>query len=347
MVPDQTTLATLDELRGARGRERAESDHLTAQAAELDADAEDRLADAGAHLVPRRAWWRVPAEVTPRVAEAERLVARVSALDERLARLQESGRTKAGWLRWTHAMRWTAARWERDRAASQLRTALVTIAQVGGPTVVEVPDVEPILEQAAELQARARHLRSSLASIARRLSDLDREIQLREQAERIMGFDSLHMAVHYSRYGLPLIDSPFELEAGEEAYLATDASLARLPAGSRYTRSGPGFTPSADHTGIHPWIGALRDRPAPAGTGTDSGVLFLSSLRLAFAGRAESVAIWLDAMVDMDVYRDAIAVVHLGADSPIILRVPAPRQVAFHINWAMRSALALERRPVP
>ena len=342
MISDQTTMATLDELRDAGRRERGERDHLAAQAAELEARAEDRLADAGAHLVPRGAWWRPQAEAAAWLATAERLVARITALDEQLARLRASADGQAGRLRWIHAWRRTAAQRRRDHAASQLRAALVTIAREGAKDGVGVPGVEPILEEAAELEARARHLRLSLGSVALRLTDLEQEIQRREEAERVMGFDSLHMVAHCSRYGLPMIESPFELDAHELAYLAVEASLVRLPAASRYTSSGGGVVPSAAHTGIQHWVGAFRDRLAPAGAGDEPGVLFLSNRRLAFAGGGGSVAIWLDALVDMDVYRDAIAVIHLGAGSPIVLRVAAPRQVAFFVNWALRSALAQE-----
>jgi hypothetical protein len=154
-----------------------------------------------------------------------------------------------------------------------------------------------------------------------------------------MGFDSIHLAASFARYGLPEIESPYELENGEVAYAAVEASRVRMRPGSRYVVAGAGAMPSPAFTGLPSWMGAFRDRAAPAGTGeTDPGVLLLTSRRLAFAGASESAAIWLDAAVDMDVYRDAIAVHHLAAERPLLLRVAAPRQVAFSINWAMRRA---------
>jgi hypothetical protein len=328
------SLAAADELRDLRDRERASSERLARLASELDWQAEDRLATAGAYLVPRRAWWRPPAELEPWLAEAERLVARISALDERAHLAQ--GRPAGGGGGGGGIGR------DRDRAAGQLRTALVTIARVGAAAGVDVPDVEPLLEEAAELQARAQQLRFELATVSSRLADLDREIHLREQAEQVMRFDALHMVAYFSLYGLPAIQSPFELEVGEVAYLATEASLGRMPAGSRYSSSGAGLTPSVVHTGLRHWIGSFRDRGAPpaALAAADPGVFVLSNQRLAFIGRRESVAIALDAVMDMDVYNDAIALMHLGQDGPIFLVVPAPRQLAFHLNWALRSPLS-------
>lgn len=347
MASAQLTLVTLEELHHTRERERTESEHVAAQAAELDALADGRFADAGAHLVPRRAWWRPPAEVVPWLAEAERRVAHIRALDERLERLREHGRANPGPLRWLQGQRYRAAGWERDRAGSRLRSALVMIARVGGAAGSGVPDVAPLLEEAADLQARARHLRFSLSSIALRLADLDREIGRREQAARVMGFDSIHMVSRMTEHGLPEIESPFELEGGEAAYLALPASLARPPSGSSYVSRGAGLVPPADLTGIQHWLGAFRDAPAPIASApdVDAGVLFLSNLRLAFAGGAGSSAIWLDALVDMDVYRDAVAVFHLGAENPLLIQVTEPRLVAFYVNWAMRSALALGVTP--
>jgi hypothetical protein len=333
---EEPTLATLDELRDTAQRTRADGEHLAAQADALDARADDRLADAGAHLVPRQEWWRPSPGLVPKLAEADRLVARIAALDRRLAGLAAPGPGPAGL--WTRALT-GVARHARDRAAARLRTALVTIALESGAAAIDVPDVEPIMEEAAELRARARHLRFSLSSVGQRLTAVDREIERRERAERLMGFDSLHLAAWFSRNGVPAIESPYELEAGEVAHLLTEAALARPPFGSPYAAGGSGSVPDPDCTGVPHWMGTIRDRAAPAGEGGyESGLVLLTSHRLAFAGSGESVAVWLESVVDLDVYRDGIAVLHLGAERPLILRVAAPRLVAFYVNWALRGS---------
>ncbi len=337
------SLATPDELRDAPSAEQANADQLAWQAAQLNRQAEDRFAEAGALMVPRRAWWQVPAELSPLLAEAERLVARILLLDERIADLERApqpdvrhGISKIrGWVSKC------AAQNDRVRAATQLRRTLVMIARTGARAGVAVPDVEPVLEQATELQARAEGLRAALAATSSRLSALESEIRLREVADRQMGFDSLYLGAHFQMHGLPAIQSPLKLEAGEVAYLATDAALARMPTGTQHARSGSGSGVSVTYTGIRHWIGTVRNHSAPlrALRPIDTGTLVVSSLRLAFIGSTQSVAISLDAVVDVDVYTDAIALSRLGREVPDFFLVTAPRQVAFYLNWAMSTGM--------
>jgi len=333
------SMAPLDELRDARDNEQANGNHLAWQSAELEGQAEDRLADAGALMVPRRAWWEVRSELFPRVAEAERLVARVLLLDSQIARLEQAPHPRrrhvvskvGGWVRER------VARTRRVRAAAQLREALVLIARTGAAAAVRVPDVAPLCEEATELQARAERLRVALAATSSRLGKLNHEIAMREQADQSMGFDSLYLAANFTLHGLPAIRSPFELEAGELAYLAADAELARVLMGTRLATSGSGYDVPVTHSGIRHWIGDIRSRSAlrQSVTPIDRGTLVVSSLRLVFIGGAESVAFPLVAVVDIEVYADAIAVSRLGTDEPEIFMVTAPRQVAFYLNWAI------------
>ena len=335
-------LATLDELRDARETEQANADHLAWQAEDLDRQAEDRLADAGALLVPRRAWWRVPAELSPWLVDAERLVARVLLLDQRLEGLQRTARPE-GPRATARIRRWVSERAAKDRirAAERLREALVRIAQLGGEAAAAVPDVEPLLDQATELQARAEGLRTALAAAVDRLSALDREIARRAQADQRMGFDALYLSAYFQMHGLPATRSPVRLEADEVAYLTTQAALAPMASGTRSTASGSKDGISIVHTGIPNWIGGVQNRAAPveAFRPVDAGNLVVSSRRLAFIGNAESVAIWLDAVVDVDIYTDAIAVSQLGREQPEIFLVTAPLHVAFYLNWAMSAGI--------
>ena len=338
------SLATLDELRDARETEQANANHRAWQAAELDRQAEDRLADAGALLVPRRAWWRVPVELSPWLIEAERLAVRVLTLDERLEGLQQTssprGRRLVGWVRRRVSER--AATKDRVRAAGQLRETLVTIARTGAEAGAAVPDVQPLLYRAGELQARAEGLRTTLAAAVTRLSALDHEIAQRELAGQHMGFDALYLSAYLQMHGMPPVQSPLNLEANEVAYLTVQATLARMPIGTRGTASLSKDGVSIAYTGIHGWIGGVQNRAAPNGAfkRIDAGTLVVSSSRLAFIGRTESVAIWLGAVVDVDIYTDAIAVSQLGRDEPDLFLVTAPLHVAFYLNWAMAAAIA-------
>jgi hypothetical protein len=336
------SLATLDELRDARRTEQATADHMTWQAAELEGQAEAALADAGALLVPRRDLWRAPPELAPRMARAERLSRFISRLDGIMARLMgppgPDGAPPPARIRASVAGRILPRL--RAAAAARLRRGLVEIARGEGLAGVDVPDVEPHLEQAAELQARAETLRATLASVDARLSAMDREIRLREDTERHMGFDSVHVAAWFHLHGLPSVESPYEAEAGEVAHFSVGATMVQAPA--NFQRPG-GQAPEVPvaYTGIRHWVGAFRDQAAPVQgrERSDVGTLVISNLRLAFVGRSESVGISLNGVVDVDIYTDAIAVFQLGRWQPTFFFVTAPRQVAFYLNWAVATGL--------
>ena len=342
------SLATLDELCDARDTERANASHLAWQAADLEGQAEDRFADAGALLVPRRGWWEVPPALSPWVAQAERLVARVLMLDRRIAALAQAQQHEGQHVvsQVARRVREYLARTQRLHAAARLRQRLVWIARAGAAAVVAVPDVAPVFEEAMELEARGEGLRVALAATSSRLNALNREIAVREQADRYMGFDSLYLAAYFTLHGLPPVRSPFELEGGELAYLAADATLAQVPVGTQPATSEPGYHVPVTHSGVHHWIGTIRSRSALQQSVTliDRGTLVVSSLRLVFIGGAEFVAIPLAAVVDVDVHTDAIAVSHLGRDEPEIFLVTAPRQVAFYLNWAIGYLAGAERQ---
>ena len=335
------SLATLDELRDARNTAQANANHLAWQAVELDRQVEDRFADAGALLVPRRAWWQVPADLSPRLAEAERLAASIVPLDRRLAGLDQlpgldRQRTVREFGRWLNKL---AATRQRARAAAHLRRTLVSIARTGAAAGMSVPDVHPLLEQATELHARAEGLRAALTAASSRLGALAREIRMREEADRRMGFDSLYLAALFQIHGPPAILSPLQTEAEEVAYLATQAVLARVAAGNSNARRVSKDGVSVAYAKIRRRFGALRNRSAShqGVEPIDSGTLVVSSRRLAFIGGTEWVAVPLDAVTDVDVYTDAIAVSRLGGEEPDFFLVDAPRQVAFYLDWAMSS----------
>ena len=334
------SLATLEELRGARHTEQARVEQMAWQVAELGLQVEDCLAAAGALLVPRRAWWPVPPELYPHLAEAERLASRISLLDRQIGDLGPAPDRSDLVFRirgWGGGQR---VRRSRDRTAAQLRRALVLIASAGATAGAGVPDVGPLFEQADQLWARAEGLRGALTAASGRLGALEQEIRLREEAERRMGFDSLHLAAYFRLHGLPAVQSPLALETGEVAHLAVPATLVRTPSGAR-----PGGGPagvSAAYTGIHSWVGVLRSRPAPrqAVEQTDDGALVVSSRRLAFVGSTQPVTIPLASVVDVDVYTDGIAVLPLGRENPDLFLVAAPTHVAFYFNWALANELA-------
>ncbi|HYW22859.1 MAG TPA: hypothetical protein VE953_01770 [Terriglobales bacterium] len=312
------SLTTLDELRAARDAEQARVEEMARQQADVAGRAEDRLADVGAILVPRREWWPVPPALEQRLHDADQLVARIAQLE---------GRTD--WL----------SRQRRARASARLRAVLLEVAHGGAEAGIDVPDVEAALEDAAALHGHAEELRAALESERARLTQLDQEIRLREDAHRHLGFDSLHLAAHLRAYGVPVVQSPVGLGPGEAAHLTTDAALAPPAHVTPPGQEGSGG-PALSHTGIHHWIGTLRSGPTPVtgGQPVDTGVLVLTSHRILFAGRVTSVSVPLDAMLAMDVYADGLAVLQLGREAADVFLVADPRVIAFYVNWIAEKA---------
>ena len=326
MVPGVgvVSLAPLDDLHVARRAAQESVDRLEAQAADLEAGAEDRLADVGALLVPRRDWWPVPQELAPWLLEVDRLVARIERLDQ-------SGVDAA------HLMG-RVRRYQRSRAVARLRQLLVGIARAGGEAGVEVPDVEPLLEETARLAAFAQGVRGELDVARARLGQLDIEARLREAAIRRLGFDSLHLAAYFRAHGLPVVQSPVELDAGETAHLAMDAALASaVPIAAARRDSWPDSLAS---TGIHHWVGVLRSgrAPIPGDQPIDAGALIVASRHLVFAGRSGTIGLPLASVLAMDIYDDGLAVLPLGREAGDLFLVAEPRLLAFYVNWVSENA---------
>lgn len=305
------SLTTLDELRAAGYARRERADWLAMEEADATSRVEDRLADAGALLVPRRAWWPVPPELHQHLEEADRLVATIARLD---------GRT--GWL----------SRQRRAQASARLRSILLEVAHVGAQAGIDVPDVEPVLEAAAGFQQRADQLRVELDAELGRLAQLEQEVQLREEAARHLGFDALHLAAHIRAHGLPVTQSPVALGPGETAHLALDAALAQPV---RMSAPDAGRAGPPVHTGIQHWMGTFRIGAAPVAGGQplDTGLLLVTSRRLLFAGQAGSIAVPLDSMLAIDIYDDGLTVLQLGREAGDVFLVPDSRLVAFYANW--------------
>lgn len=331
------SLMPLDRLRDALREGLASADDMAREAAELELVVEDRLADAGAILVPRRAWWRCRPPLDPWLDEAERLAARVELLDaeiERAAQERQSAR-RGPLASLLHRYRsgLEDLRWSRSAAAAELRRILVLIASQAGDEAAAAPDAGPLLTEIGEMEARAAALRSALVSASPRLSAMSQEVELRQAAWRRMGFDALYLAASFSLHGPPGVQGPFQTEPGEVVYLSADAVLARIDAGPR--RSGSGVAP--EHCGIPNWVGTVQSRAAPtkALNRRDQGTLVVSSHRLAFVGRQGSLQLSLRDVVWLDAYLDGVAVTRPDGGAPDFYGVQAPRQVAFYLNWAM------------
>src|SRR5215470_655082 len=88
-------MATLGQLRTALDSLREQVVQQRAGIRDAESRIEDTLADLGALLVPRRAWWTPTADFNPWLEEAERLVARITQLDHQIARAESGQRAAA------------------------------------------------------------------------------------------------------------------------------------------------------------------------------------------------------------------------------------------------------------
>ena len=335
-------MASIDQLREAAGRLRRQIDLQQDEARVATDQAEDVLADLGALLVPRRAWWHPPAEFQPMLEEADRLVMQIAMHDEQIAEMTP-GRTPtlvASLLALPARLTRRDPVHERARAAKRLRHLLVQIASgalATVPAAADVPDAEKLLTESFELHSRASALRAASSAAEDQAAALNKELQARDEAARQMGFDALHLAAYFRSQGIPAVESPAELQRGEVAHLCAGAILSRSPLGVRL----PGATPPAAHTGVRFWLGTFRSGLMPALPPLDTGTLTVSNRFLHFTGASQAYATPLDNLVEIDVYGDALAVLALGRESADFYRVTAPRQVAFYLNWAQETSSKL------
>lgn len=332
------SLLTLDRLRDALRTEQASADRMTRESTQVAHALEDRLADIGALLVPRRAWWRCRPQLAPWLDEAERLVDGIAFLDAEIERLSQQRQSPAtailGAIRGMGRLE--QLQQTRVRSAVELRRILIMIANQAGEDGAAVPDVGPLLAETSDLEAYGDQLHAGLSAALPRLGTLSRELTLRTEAWRRLGFDSLYLAAVLTHSPPPPLRCPIDLEPGELVYISTEAGLSRMDAPA--PRAGARI--GVEHSGIRHWVGRLHDRPAAPTSlvRRDNGTLVVSSHRLAFVGPRESFEVAIGKIVDMDAYLDGIAVAQLASGIPDFFAVKAPRQIAFYLNWAMSAA---------
>jgi hypothetical protein len=300
-------VAPVDQLREAREAARATARDLFARVAAIAASAEERLADAGAALVPQRALWPVPPALHGRLRRADELVAQLADIDGR--RRDPASSAEPGPFRrlraWRLAHRLDAA---RDAACLELRGILVEVARAAGATGAGSSQAGPVLDEVRALEEDAARVQREGEACEDQAAALQREIGRREASRREMGFDALYTAAYLERHGPLPIRSPLELEAGEMAVFALPCTLARM-AGARPRQ-------------------VLRDQ--------DAGTLVVTTRRVGFVGEFESVVVPLHEVMHVDVYRDALAVFHLGRETAHYFLVPAPKRALFYLNWVRR-----------
>jgi len=346
-LPDvgSVTLATLDQLRQARQQEDAAARSVGNEAAEANAQMQDRYADVGALLVPAKNSWPVPTELAPGVERAEQLVGAIRATDARLADLNAGSSQGLSGL-FSRVKNWGSKKElqrQRARTSADLRSLLVDVGQRGGSLASQsIPALGPMLEQAAAAAAAESQKTEEAQVVNSRITALDSEIRRRLDAEHEMGFDALYTSAYMKRFGAPAVTSPLELKKGESACFVCPAVLARIQSRTQFVGSSSGFSFPIGHTGIRYRVGSFRGHPIQQQSLTrlDTGLLVVTNQRLAFVGQSKSVAIQLTKVVHVEAYTDAVAVLHEGKENADYFLTTTPKRTVFYINWALNSAAA-------
>lgn len=328
----EVSLVPIDRLRQARDAERSAANRLSGQAATLVRVAEEKLADAGAILVPQRGLWPVPPKLYASIQRADELVSQMAAMDRRWRDPRQHFRgglvsQVSAWLQYHR----------RNRASEELRSILIEVARRALGAGAGSPDARPLLEQAGSMEADAAEAHRTREVCSGREAALNQEISRREESQRHMGFDALYTAACLQRYGPQPVSSPLQLESGEITVLAVPCTLAQTM-WTRHVGRQSRFGFPIDHTGIRYRVGSYRGQSLEQQVlrHLDTGTLVVSNQRLAFIGRVKSVVIQLPTVAHLDIYNDALAVFQEGLETPYFLLLSAPKQVAFYLNWGLQ-----------
>jgi hypothetical protein len=190
-------------------RERAEA--LADRAVEV-------LADAGAVLAPRRTEW-ADGDVSPQLAEVDRLLPAIDRATQRLAALDEpAAGPLAGLLRMTGHDQRGRLEAEHRRLVDRLHDVLVDIAE-HAPTRT--------LAEAEALRTEAARLRQLADELSQRASG---------RASRMAAAEVVPTGTHPGTDGLPPLPSPLALAPGEVAVVCLPARMTRE--GTDVTHSG-------------------------------------------------------------------------------------------------------------
>jgi hypothetical protein len=343
-LPDlgPVTLATVEQLGQARQQSADWSRKLADESAEAHADAEDKFAEAGALLVPAKASWDVPAELTQSIKQAEGSVTAIRDIDTQVAELDAVQHKGLG----EFVFRFT--RWgerqgllkKREQQSTLLRASLVDVGQrAGGVVQAKVPAVAALLDQGTASADESALKAAQAAEVDKRVAELDAEIARRRESQEQMGFDAIYTAAYLHRFGAPAIQSPLELKRGEIAWFGSLATLARMQTRTTYVGGSSGVSFPIGHTGIRYRVGSFHGQPvqSQAMARVDTGTFVVTNQRIAFVGHMKAVAILLNKLLHVDAYSDGIAVLHEGKENADYFLMASPQQAVFYINWAIAS----------
>ena len=330
------TLKPLDELAAQLNQLDAEAKQILERSEAPIANAKLKVEQAGELLMAHETEWDTSA-VANQLTAATQLQADVSQLNQQIQELASRPHTGLGGFLHTltdghHDHELEA---QRSKVLDQLHAVIATfVEQV---PVKTIPEADALRADAQLQLAQAKSLIDQQHAKIEAGKAVADEIQRRQAAMKVMGFDSLYTAAWLQTHGPASVDSPLALKPKEHAYVSLPAVLARLTTRTRYAGGSQGFSFPIGHTGIRYRVGSFSGHPVQSSsiTDVDQGILVLTNMRIAFIGKLKSVVTQLPKLVHVELYNDALSVFQEGRENPNFYKVSAPQYFLFYVNWAL------------
>ena len=332
----QVTLETLDDLATQLNQLAAEAKQALQSSEAPIANAKLKVEQAGELLMANKTGWDITA-VTNQVTAATQLQAEVSQLNQQIQEL--ASRSHSGLGGFLHSLtdghREHELEAQRFKVLDQLHAAIDTFVEQA--PVKTIPEADALRADAQLQLAQAKSLIDEQHAKIEAGKAVADEIQRRQAAMKVMGFDSLYTAAWLQTHGPARVSSPLALKPKEEAYVSVPAVLARQTTRTRYSGGSQGFSFPIGHTGIRYRVGSFSGHPIQSSsiTDVDEGTLVLSNMRIAFIGKLKSVVTQLPKLVHIESYNDALAVFQEGRENPNFYKISAPQYFLFYVNWIL------------
>jgi len=330
------TLEPLDALVAQLNQLDAEAKQILQASEAPIANAKLKVEQAGELLLAHKIEWDTSA-VANQVTVATQLQAEVSQLNQQIENLARRPHTGLGGFLHSLPDRHHEQELEaqRSKVLDQIKAVIATfVEQVPEKTI---PEADALRADAQLLLVQAKSLIDGQHAKIEAGKAVADEIERRQAAMKVMGFDSLYTAAWLQSHGPAPVASPLALKLKEEAYVSVPAILARETTRTRYTGGSQGFSFPIGHTGIRYRVGSFSGHPVQSSSMTDidEGTLVLSNLRIAFIGKLKSVVTQLPKLVHIESYNDALAVFQEGRENPNFYKVSAPQYFLFYVNWIL------------
>jgi hypothetical protein len=330
------TLSLLPDLEAMRNAANVQIRQLESQAAATAAEAQDKLADAGAILVPRHAEWTQTAEEAPLIDQAQQFIQAIDAADADGALIAARPHQGISGFFKSFGDKSDLKKEQTGRAqlAEQLKALL---AQVGATAKSSIPDVTQLQDEAGALTKHSQSLAEEGTRRSAEVNAVSAEIQRRRESIKQLGFDALYTTAYLKAFGAPPMTNPLVAKRGEQPYLVQPATLARQATKTQFVGGSQGFSFPIGHTGIRYRVGSYRGHAVQQNfiAHLDQGSLVITNQRVAFVGGVKSVSINLEKILHVEVYKDAIAVFREGKEAPDFFLTAQPQMALFYLNYVL------------